>query len=95
MDSNALPDGWVPLVGNAPRAAEAELARELHKKHILHGLRAVALAKRIDCDDYIFQLDDGRIAQVHLTYAVESTPDWPHTLVFDSRAQWEHSADAV
>jgi hypothetical protein len=95
VDSNALPDGWVVVVGNAARAAEAELARELHRTHILYGLKVVALAKRLDCDDYIFKLGDGRIAEVHLTFAVESTSNWPQTFVFDSRTQWERSASAV
>jgi hypothetical protein len=95
VDSNTLPAGWVPLGGNAARVAEAELARELHRTHILFGLRVVALAKRLDRDNYIFQLDDGRIAEVHLTYAVETMPNWPQTLLFDSRGLWERSADAV
>ena len=82
-------------MGKAARVAEAELTRELHRTHILYGLRAVVLARRLDRDEYVFELHGGRIAQVHLTFAVESTANWPYTLVFDSRAQWERSANAV
>jgi hypothetical protein len=88
VEGEPLPDGWVPLDERRARAAEAELKRELHSTHVLYAVPAVALAKRTASDDYLFELDQGRVAQVHLTYAVESTNRWPPTKIFSSRSEW-------
>ena len=71
----------------------AELAREISARHILFGVPVKAIARRVDCDDVLFELLDGslRVAVVHLTYAVETDPQWPHTEMFEN---YEHFASA-
>ena len=59
-------------------ALERELARELPQGHVLKGLRLRANSRLHDRDDVAYVLDDGRICVVHLTWNVESDPDWPY-----------------
>lgn len=73
---------WYSVEDAAP--LNRELARELPVGHCLYQVRVNAVARRQDCDDVLFSLEDGsgRVAVVHLTYAVESDPVWPLTRVF-------------
>ena len=95
VQTAGLPVGWVPVDAQQARHGVLELARELHATHVLHGTGVVAIARRRDGDEWLFRLDDGRVAQVHLTYAVESGPDWPRAQLFESMAKWGAFADAV
>lgn len=69
-----------------PDQGVAELKRELPPAHRLTGIPVRAIAYRQDCDDILFALEDGtgRVAVVHLTFAVEQDPRWPDTEIFDS-----------
>jgi hypothetical protein len=69
---------------------EAELRRELIPTHVLFGLHVTALAQRVDQDDVLFALEDGRVADVHLTWArhPETDPRWPGTELFPSLVAW-------
>jgi hypothetical protein len=45
-------------------------------------------------DDYLFQLDDGRYAHVHLTFSrKQERPPWPGTALFGSLADWRLAVD--
>jgi hypothetical protein len=66
---------------------EKELARELCEKHVLYGVPAKIVARRQDLDDFLFELPDGRFANVHLTWSRESNPTWPSTEIYDSVEQ--------
>jgi hypothetical protein len=71
---------------------ERELQRELLAGHPLFGLPVKTLARRQDCDDVLFALEDGtgRVAVVHLTYT-HSPPErlpWPDTILFPSLETW-------
>lgn len=66
---------------------EAELRRELCAKHVLFGIEAKIIARRQDCDDFLFALPGGRFADVHLTWSKESDPTWPGTFIYDSAEQ--------
>jgi hypothetical protein len=70
---------WRPVA--AEHGFVDELRRECGLGHPLYGLPVSALASRDDCDDVLFQLEDGsgRVAVVHLTWRKESGADWPHT----------------
>lgn len=70
--------GWHPVSGDDARSLERELARELPVGHALKGQDTRAVARRLECDDVAFQLGDGRLCVVHLTYNVERDPVWPH-----------------
>ena len=85
---------WMPIDSeDARRAFEGELHRELGAAPLLFGSPAVALAKRQDQDDVLFELQDGRVAEVHLTWRgrPESDPQWPRTAIYPSLDAWtEH-----
>jgi hypothetical protein len=66
------------------RALEAELRRELIIGHVLYGRQVQAKAIRDDSDDVVFELDDGSLAVVHLTWATGSDATWPYTLLFEN-----------
>ena len=63
-----------------------ELQRELPSGHVLAGLVAVPIGHRSDRDDVLFRLGDSphRFATVHLTFARETNPKWPSTVIFDT-----------
>jgi len=74
---------------NADRLS-GELSAELSPTHPLYGLKASAVANRIDRDDVLFQIDGGSapLAVVHLSWRKESDPRWPTTKVFASWEEW-------
>lgn len=69
-----------------------ELQRELTVGHQLYGLPVRAIARRQDCDDVLFQIDDGtgRVAVVHLTWKQggREQPPWPATAIYPSMQVW-------
>lgn len=69
-----------------------ELRRELGREHPLAGVAVLALARRQDCDDVLFQLLDGSgsVAVVHLTWTQSASerPPWPGTTLYSSLALW-------
>jgi len=66
-----------------------ELQRELPSTHVLFGIKATAVAHRIDQDDVLFELEGSTpLAVVHLTFSRETDPTWPATTVFKSWEQW-------
>jgi hypothetical protein len=67
---------WRLLSHEEAAAMERELARELPRGHLLEGRAVRATARRDDCDDVAFLVDD-RLCVVHLTWSVESDPRWP------------------
>jgi hypothetical protein len=76
--------------GDAQRALEAELWRELGAGHPLVGLVADAIGKRSDQDDVLFALRDGRVAEIHLTWSgrSEANPQWPRTTIYPTADAW-------
>lgn len=71
-------------------AWEAQLGREVGPRHLLRGENATLIARRFDTDDALFQLADGQIAEVHLTWSRGQEPDpkWPRTVLFASINEW-------
>ncbi len=69
---------------------EAELKKEANWGHPLHDKRAKSVARRLDCDDVLFSLEDHRkpLAVVHLTWAKFERPPWPITTFYSSWADW-------
>jgi hypothetical protein len=76
---------------------ESELMRETGPEHPLYQANAKLIARRFDCDDALFQLDDGRVALVHLTWSGkrERDPRCPDTVMYESLEAWEQSSLAV
>ena len=81
---------WEPVADGA--ALEAELGREIVNGHSLYGLPAVAVGRRIDCDDVLFCVDHPpcALAVVHLTWRMRPEPDpvWPSTFLFRDWEEW-------
>ena len=80
---------WKP-VEDAADSLAAELDRETVPSHPLFGESVRALARRIDCDDVLFELlrPQGGYAVVHLTWNEEQDPRWPRTHLHDSFEAW-------
>lgn len=95
--SNTWPRGWFAIDDpEHKRLFAEELASELGAGHPLKGLSAVAIARADGRDDYLFQLADKRVAEVHLTFAnrPERLP-WPATAVFDNLAAWRQATETA
>ena len=79
---------WQPTAA----ALEVELQREVGRGHLLFERPAVAIGRRVDCDDVLFWLPAGPavLAVVHLTWAGkrERSPQWPATQLYSSIVDW-------
>ncbi len=87
---------WEPVTPD--EGVEGELRREVGPGHPLHGVPARTLARRGDCDDALFALEDGtgRVAVVHLTWTSSppERPPWPGTRLYPSLEAWAATAMA-
>jgi hypothetical protein len=89
MEEIEWPEGWRPIGDNDTGTAfETELYRELCATHALSGLRVSTLGRRDDRDDFLFSLDDGRVAEVHLTWLQENIPEWPKAQIYRDLDEW-------
>ena len=84
---------WRILSDSSEKRAEllsAELSSEVFPKRALYGLRARAVAARIDRDDVLFEIEGGEmpLAVVHLSWRKEPDPRWPATRFFASWELW-------
>jgi hypothetical protein len=82
---------WYPVEGaDICAAVERQLRVEVSRAHILHGESVRLIARRVDTDDALFALADGRVAEVHLTWkhGTEQDPRWPATAIFPSLETW-------
>src|SRR5262245_39993050 len=82
-------DPWKAIESSAAaRAVEEELAIEANPQHVLFGVKTVAVARRVDCDDWLLfiELDPPRLAVVHLTcsHDQERYPQVPTTTFYDT-----------
>ncbi len=70
---------------------EEELKKEISSKHILFGKKITIIARRLDQDECLFEIDNDRFAQVHLTWKgkVETKNTWPRTSIFNSLREWK------
>lgn len=81
---------WYQVDESERAGLEAQLAREIAPGHLLQGEQVVLIARRMDTDDALFTLKDGRVAEVHLTWrrTRETDPMWPNTAIFASLDEW-------
>lgn len=83
------PLGWRTVMTHQARhLIDAELVRELASGHVLAARTATVLGRFERSDDMLFELEDGSLAEVHLTWAVEDRPDWPRTRLYPSFQTW-------
>jgi hypothetical protein len=86
-----LPLGWNEPKHEAERPVlEAQLKKELGPSHRLKNQQVRLIARRYDSDEALFELSDGSIAQVHLTWRNSPEPDplFPKALIFESLEDW-------
>jgi hypothetical protein len=86
-----LPRSWVSVEDSGQRSGlERELVAEIPSGHVLAGKKARAIARRVDQDDVLFEVEGGGCAVVHLTWAgrQDQPRDWPRTTVFESLGDW-------
>lgn len=83
---------WLPPWEPTDADFGVELAREVGPGHPLFDRPAVAVARRVDCDDVLFWLPAGpaALAVVHLTWRGkrERSPQWPAARMYASVAEW-------
>jgi len=92
---SAWPTGWSAIDNPEHRRLLAqELASEVGEGHVLKDVAAAPIARADGSDDYLFALEDGRVAEVHLTFANRpERPPWPGTTMFDSLEAWRKAID--
>lgn len=92
-------DPWSAIEKSSVREAlENRLHREMPPMHALQDRSLRAVARRIDDDDVLFELDGGpEHAIVHLVYAKSIDPKFPYTTFFNSFEEFalamRHDAD--
>jgi hypothetical protein len=79
---------WHLVNDELARALESELRRELSPDHLLGGRAFLAVARRQDCDDVLFQVEGVGFAVVHLTWSGRVDPRWPRTEIYGSLDDW-------
>jgi hypothetical protein len=80
---------WCEFVPDQADAFLRELKIELAPDHPLYGMRLHPLGHSGASDDVLFEADDGRIFQVHLTFSgrVEKTP-LPRFRAYINTGEW-------
>ena len=89
LDGLVWLEPWSAVDERHREGLERELQRELIAGHVLFGREVRAVGRRHDRDDVLFAAGGpSELAVVHLTYAREATPDWPHAMLFASVAEF-------
>jgi len=80
---------WEEFLPGQAVAFVCEAQTELSPGHPLHGTKLTALAHSTRADDALFQLEDGRVVDLHLTWSgrQEQAP-WPRHRVYASLEEW-------
>jgi hypothetical protein len=79
---------WQRVAAGQASQLQATLQRQLVSGHVLFGRGAQAIA-RSDDDQVLYLLQDPQqLAVVHLSSARSKTPDQPHSMLFDSVAEF-------
>lgn len=88
VDTSELELPWTALEDGSSDLV-AELRREVALGHVLFERKNIrAIAKREDCDDVLFGVEN-LLAVVHLTWSSrENNPRWPHTELHGSWAEF-------
>jgi hypothetical protein len=80
---------WESTPPDQAAAFLGELRKEISPGHELCGVSLHAIARSTRSDDVLFALDDGRVADVHLTWRRGAElPPLPIHRVYDSLDQW-------
>lgn len=85
------PEGWRDVSVMEREGLASEIARELAEGHILKRRAFTVIARRDDQDDVLLALDDGEIAEMHLSWARETSPNFPGAMLFVDFAAWREA----
>ena len=68
------------------KAIEEEVNKEILKNHPLYGRNLKTIARREDCDDILFQIENSqKVAYVHLTWSSKKEfSDFPITVIYEN-----------
>jgi hypothetical protein len=85
-DELNLPKKWIELQPEEFGCFELELTRETCPGHPLHKSKVKALYRKHSRDDVLFEVSgiDYPYYCVHLTWSVETDPNWPYITRFRS-----------
>jgi len=87
--STSFLEPWEQLPPDRATAFEAEIQSELSPGHPLHGITLSALACSNRADDVLFQLDDDRVVDVHMTWSTKTEPPpYPSHDIYPSLDAW-------
>jgi hypothetical protein len=91
MNRSNFPEPWMAVTQFATNL-ENELHKEITEGHPLFSILVRAIAKRINNDDVLFEVDSRTFpfAKVHLMFIglPENKPEWPFTEVFKTIDDW-------
>jgi hypothetical protein len=80
---------WCDFVPGQAEAFLREFKNELAPDHPLYSVELRPLGHSGASDDAIFEAEDGRIIQVHLTWTGKTEkPPWPQFRAYASIAEW-------
>ena len=81
---------WSPVSPEDGPGIVEELRREISVGHVLAECEVMAIGESDNYDDYLFGTNcpSKPLALVHLTWKVESNPEWPFTAVYASLDDW-------
>jgi len=91
LEESEMPENWVLIDSEVQGKFSDELKKELPSGHVLLGIDATAIARREDRDDFLFLIEHSeyKYAEVHLTWSVESNPNWPSASLFKTVKDWK------
>ena len=84
-----FPEPWCEFVSGQGEAFLQELKRELSAGHTLYELKLFALGHSSAADDALFEDEEGRVFQVHLTFSRRAEqPPLPRTRAYANADEW-------
>jgi hypothetical protein len=89
MKAAPLEESWENVSDEQSAAFLHEITAEMSSEHALYGIGLKAIGCSRSVDDVLFQLEDGRVADVHLTWSqkAERLP-WPRYRIYANLAEW-------
>ncbi len=85
------PPGWRPVDEAEGEGLARQLRAELAPAHILRGRTFKVLGRRDDADDVLLRLDDGEIAEMHMTWAKQASHRFPGVLLYLDFTDWQEA----
>ena len=80
---------WERFAPGEANAFLLELERELSHGHPLHGAKLVPLGHSGAADDALFEMGEGRVVQVHLTFSLRAEqPPFPRHRIYSTTDEW-------